>query len=353
MLRFKRSFLLGLVVAGYGCGGGDAEIDSEVATEIRSNRDPDRLVVYSVNIENMIFDWKDLIYAMEEEPLRPDIFLVQQVTDRREMNRLVEFMERRLGGAYRGVVAQAEPDDRRFQGQVRPRPTVTTGIVFRSGRFDLVAKDSWMPFGKGFKNQRQTCDERSSHSGYETLRVRLRDRVRGVDVIVVSLRHWTWHPCSSKNVLEIVRGKRGGGNGHAGLGSGALHIVAGDFNDDLFDAGGGYKCWYRYMNGGLGRGRCDSDLDLGFTDPMFEACDGARRCVDRNNGIDHIFVRRGDGSPARTSRYHEISFAEAERASRVITGGDGRSNVRSRDGYDDAGSNYSQHRARRAYVFYD
>jgi hypothetical protein len=347
-----------LLLGALGCGGEYEEdevvVVDETEGELRSNGDPNRLVVWSNNIENMIFDWKDLVHAMAAAELRPDIFLVQQVTSQSEMNQLVAFMEQRLGVGYQGVVAQNVPDDHRFQGQVIPRPTVTTGIVFRSKRFDLVTKTSWMPFGRGFASQRKTCNERSNHSGYETIRVKLFDKVANKNVVAVSLRHWTWHPCSTKNVLEIVNGKDGGENDHPGLGSAAaLHIVGGDFNDDLFTPRGNYKCWYRVMNGRLGQSDCPRDVDLGFVDPLFTSCGGSKSCVRENNGIDHIFVRRSDGAAARTSHFHEVSFTEAERASRQATGGDGPSNTEARDGYRDAGPSYSQHRARRAYVFYD
>src|SRR5688572_24478758 len=142
----RKAVLVGLFLGAFGCGSADDDPDEVLVTseaEIRTNTDPNRLVVYSNNIENMIFDWKDLVHAMAEHELRPDLFLVQQVTDQSEMDRLVAFMERRLGVLYRGVVAQNHPNDRRFQDQVQPKPTVTTGIVFRSRRFELAGRDSW------------------------------------------------------------------------------------------------------------------------------------------------------------------------------------------------------------------
>lgn len=332
------------------------ELELELELELRTNSDPDRLVVYSNNIENMIFDWKDLVHEMEEAPLRPDIFLVQQVSGKRELDELIAFMRRRLGVRYEGVVAQNVPDDRRFSDDVTPRPRVTTGIIWRARRFDLVTRDSWRPFGTGFKHQPQSCDARSDHSGYETLRVKLHDKRADEDVVAVSLRHWTWHPCSSKNVREIVEGhdgRAGGANDHAGLGGGAaLHIVGGDFNDGLFNQDGSYKCWYRMMNGEIGAGTCNSDDDFGFTDPLFESCDGDKACVKRRAGIDSLFVRRSDGGRARTSHFDIIGWDEAHRASVRATGGDGPSNTRVKDGHTDVAGRYSGHMARRAYVHY-
>lgn len=320
--------------------GGDQVVAED---DLRSNRDPDRLVVWSNNIENMIFDWRDLVYAMEEDELRPDIFLVQQMTDRAEMDQLTSFMSARLGVDYTGVVARAHPRDHRFQGQVIPRPTVTTGIVFRTARFDLVGRDTFMPWGSGFRNDPGRCDVRADHTGYETLRVKLFDKRADKNVAVVSLRHWTFHPCSSKNVRELSR-RLGGGA--------ALQIAGGDFNDQPFEKDGSYACWYREMNRSIGEKRCANDDDLGFTDPLFIACRGDRACMHNKSGIDSIFVRRPDGLPARADHYDRITFDEAHRASVGETGGDGRSNTEARDGFHDAGPSYSQHTARRAYVYY-
>ncbi|MFN7133442.1 MAG: hypothetical protein ACK4N5_15285 [Myxococcales bacterium] len=358
-----RSFAVALaLLATASCGEGELDVEAEVddvtlsseESELRTNTNPNRLVVYSNNIENMLFDWKDLVHAMGRHELKPDIFLVQQLSGREELQRLTSFMGQRLRADYTGVVAQNRPADERFSPDVRPKPKVTTGVVWRSSRFELVRQDSWMPFGRGFKNQRQSCDERSWHSGYETIRVKLFDRLAKKHVVVMSLRHWTWEPCSTKNVLEIVNGFDGGPNDHAGLGRHSdLHIVGGDFNDNVVDGDGDYKCWYRQMVRGLGASSCAKNVDLGFTDPLFEACDGERSCVRRRGGIDSLFVRRPDGKPVRTEKFDVVSFEDGHRASVASTGGDGPSNVKSRDGYDDVADRYSGHQARRAHVFYE
>jgi hypothetical protein len=322
--------------------------------ELRNNMKADRLVVYNVNIENMIFDWKDLVHDMSRDDLRPDVFTVQQVTDKDEMERLAGFMTRRLGVHYTGVVAKNNPPDRRFQNQITPRPTVTTGIVYRTARFEQTDKSTWMPWGTGFANQKKSCDERSPHSGYETLRLKLFDKVAKKHIVVVSLRHWTWHSCNSKNLFEIDDGWDRGPNAHPGLGEkSALHIVAGDFNESAFEGNGSYKCWYRQVNGQLGQSPCANERDLGFTEPAFEHCKGDRSCTNRLTGIDFMFVRRSDGKKAKTDHFNVIEFDEAHRSSVRATGGDGPSNIKSRDGYNDQGNNYSQHKAMRAYVYYE
>lgn len=344
-----------------GCGMSEAEVlnadevmVSSVEGELRTNSRADRLVVYSNNLENMIFDWKDLVHVMAEDELRPDLFLVQQVTSRSELGRLMNFMKARLGVDYDGVVAQNQPTDDRFDGQVTPRPTVTTGVIWRSRRFELVAKDSWMPYGSGFSPAGFTCDKRSNNSGYETQRVRLFDRIAKKHVVVVSTRQWTWHPCTSKNVREIVNGFEGGPNDHSGLGTGAaLQIVGGDFNDKPWAPDGSYECWYRQMNRALPESACGVDVNLGFTDPLFVSCKGEKSCVKDRGWVDSLFVRRSDGKAAKTDHFDIVSWEQAHRASLKATGGDGPSNSKAQDGYVDQADRYSGHEARKAYVYYE
>lgn len=328
--------------------------ESAEQAALRTNTDPNRLVVYTNNIENMIFDWNDLVHAMEQAPLRPDVVLLQQVTSKAELDRLANFMSLRLGADYDGLVAQNRPDDLRWGREVSPRPTVTTGIIYRTARFDVVRQHSWMPFGRGFKNQPKTCDVRANNSGYETLRVKLHDKLADEDIVAVSTRQWTWHACTSKNMRELVEGNDRGDDAHPGLGTrAALHIVAGDFNDRVFDSHGNYRCWYRELNGSLGKGASTcSATDWGFTDPLYEACNGDKACVRRRAGIDDIFVRRSDGQKARTSHFDVITFDEAHRASVQATGHDHPSNRRPAQPYTDVAGRYSGHLARRAYLYY-
>ncbi len=343
------------------CGVSRAELSSsddlEFSTaegELRTNKSADKVVVYSNNLENMLFDWKDLVHDMGEDELRPDLFLVQQVSGRDGLDRLMGFMKTRLGVDYNGRVAQNQPTDNRFGGEVLPRPKVTTGVVWRSARFDFVSQDSWMPFGTGFPNKSQNCDERSNNSGYETIRVKLFDKLAKKHVVVISLRHWTWEPCSSKNMVELVSGKVGGPNDHAGLGPAAdLAIVGGDFNDHPVEGDGQYKCWYRQTVRNIGEASCANDVSHDFTDPLFEACSGERACVNRREGIDSLFVRRADGRPVKTTHFDVITWDDAHRASVQSTGSDGPSNLEHRDGYRDVADRYSGHMARRGHFFYE
>ena len=355
--------LVVLVVAASGCltelegEQDDGAFVSPDAAEaaLRVNDDPDWLVVWTNNVENMLYDWKDLVHEMEVDERAPDLFLVQQLSGQDELDRLVRFMERRLGVDYTGVVAQQNPTHDRFGAQVLPRPKVTTGIVFRTARFEARTKDSWFPFGTGFDGERQRCDVRTNNSGYETLRLRLHDTLADKDVVAVSLRHWTWHPCSTKNLQDIVDGNEVGDvrHHHAGFGTkAALHIVGGDFNDRVSTDSGALRCWYRMMNREVPAGACQNSRDLGFTDPLWSACEGDADCVKQRGGIDWLFARRSDGEPVRTKHFDVVSWADAEAASVAATGGDSPSNTRARQGYDDVDDRYSGHRARRAWISY-
>ena len=72
------------------------------------NQDPTFLQVYGNNVENLETpseyckgDWKDLVHFMKLQKYAPDLFLVQQVSGRAQLNELTEFMSRNLPAATR------------------------------------------------------------------------------------------------------------------------------------------------------------------------------------------------------------------------------------------------------------
>jgi hypothetical protein len=249
------------------------------------------------------------------------------------------------------VIAQRDPTDTRFAGEVTPRPKSTTAILFRTGRFELVRVDKWFPFGVGFNPDRYSCGSRTDNSGYQTLRVKLWDKVAKKHVVAVSLRHWTWYDCSEKNMKEIFDGQADGENAHPGLGSAELQIVGGDYNGPALKDGE-YRCWYRMTNHRLGGEACSGHANLGFADPLYESCNGDKRCFDNGPKIDFIFGRNGNGTPARTSHFKVIGYDEADRANIATAGADKLSNTVADQGFRDVNSNYSQHHAIRSYFFY-
>ena len=107
------------------------------------NQDPTFLQVYDNNVENLETpteyckgDWQDLVYFMKLQKYAPDLFLVQQVSGRAQLNELTEFMTRNLPGRYKGVIARRKPQP--FDSPCNaPKARQTNAIVFRVGRFDV------------------------------------------------------------------------------------------------------------------------------------------------------------------------------------------------------------------------
>lgn len=148
-----------VLAAATACGSELDDVDEVDASAdeaaLHTNTDANRIVVYSNNIENMIYDWKDLVHSMAEAPLAPDVFLVQQLSGKADVDELAAFMTRRLGAHYTGIVAQNQPADDRFGNQVHPKPKVTTGIIYRTSRFDVVNRDCGCRSGAGSRASRR------------------------------------------------------------------------------------------------------------------------------------------------------------------------------------------------------
>ena len=309
------------------------------------------ILVYSNNIENMLFDWKDLVHVMARDARIVDVFLVQQITNKKRVDELADFMTKRLGEKYAGIVAQNQPTHQRFAADVVPKPTVTTGVIWRTARFDELGHESWFPWGDKVGGS-HTCGSRTNNSGYETIRVRLFDKWAQKKVAVASLRHWTWQDCSEKNMIEMIDGQPSGANAHPPMPDFALQIVGGDFNGKAFDASGDFRCWYRVTVADLGGQACSGHENLGFADALYDQCNGAPKCVDADSGIDFVFGRKQGGKPADTKGFDVISYAAGDAADVAETGSDKLSNHESTHGFKDVTGNYSQHRARRAVFFY-
>ena len=78
------------------------------AQAARVNKNPGFIQVYDANVENLETpgefckgDWQDLIFYMKVQPLAPDLFIVQQVSGRGQLNTLTTFMSRNLPGRYK------------------------------------------------------------------------------------------------------------------------------------------------------------------------------------------------------------------------------------------------------------
>jgi hypothetical protein len=235
-------------------------------------------------------------------------------------------MSRTLPGRYAGVVAQASPKPFRSPCG-KPKARQTNAVIYRVGRFTVVpgSKQTWRSFK--IRNGKCVVDPLARTVG---VAVGLTDRVNGRRVTAASF-HWSTGrsggpPCAPRNVRTSSR--------HLGRdGAASLQVMGGDAN---VTANGG-RNWYALANG-------DSGGRLGLRDVTFAACGGAPACISRNwtvggrSRIDFLFARKPGGLPAVTAQ-HTITFGEAGRAARRVTGGD-----------DAAG--YSDHRSVRARIHY-
>src|SRR6185436_14097559 len=86
-------------------------------------------------------------FYMKTHGTAPDVFLVQQMTDRDRLDEMTHAMTKILGVSYAGRVAQEHPTNHRQGTEVSPRPTVTTGIIYRAARFTVRSQEAWFPFG--------------------------------------------------------------------------------------------------------------------------------------------------------------------------------------------------------------
>lgn len=334
-LRVAASLALALTLAVTSVAVADA-----AAAEAKINNDPDFLQVYVNNVENLETvdancrgDWQDLIYSMKRYSVSPDLFLVQQISNQAELNRLAKFMTDNLAGVYRGLAAVPNPPHESSPCGAE-KDQQSTAIIYRTGRFDLVDKWTWTAdrkYANGCRN--------SSQSRVVAIRAKLWDQVAKKHITAAST-HWpTKHgdgpPCSTENAHEAASRIHDTG--------GSLMIWGGDFNYTDQNSNHGWRPWYAKVNADVGG-------SYGFRDVMHDHCtegggDG-KAClrndnwtIDPGRRIDFLFADKPNGLPA-TSAEHTIGLKEAGAADVHFTGTD----------RDDR--HYSDHRAIRARIHY-
>ena len=178
-------------------GGGGTPTPTPTPTPAASpaavgNQDPTFLQVYDNNVENLETptefckgDWQDLVYFMKLQKYAPDLFLVQQVSGRAQLNKLTEFMSRNLPGRYKGVIARRKPQP--FDSPCKaPKARQTNAIVFRVRRF-AVQPDSKLAFRSTRRVGNGCVPETLDRS--ENVLVRLTDKINGQTVVAGSI-HW-------------------------------------------------------------------------------------------------------------------------------------------------------------------
>ena len=289
------------------------------------NQDPRFLQVYDNNVENLETptekyckgDWQDLVYFMKLQKYAPDLFLVQQVSGRAQLDQLVEFMTRNLPGRYEGVIARGKPQpfDSPCHG---PKARQTNAIVFRVKRFD-VHPDS----KRAFRSTRRVGNDcvTDTRDRSENVLVRLTDKTNGQTVVAGSI-HWpTRAPaCAKTNARQAAKRM-------AAADSAGLRILGGDANITPGP-------WRQIITGPFGYGdACGENAGCPAQNWTVPGPDRPRR-------IDFLFSRHEPANEAAVvTDFKTVTFEAANAAAQQVTGGD-------------HPAEYSDHRALAARIHY-
>jgi hypothetical protein len=304
------------------------------------NNNPGFIRVFSANVENLPKaaevcpgDWQDLIYVMKTQAYSPDLYLVQQIGGRSQLNELVDRMTDELVGVYAGVVAVANPV---AQGSPcgSEKAYQTTAIIYRTGRFDVVRTDTWQ---SDTQKANGSCSN-NDQSRTMGISAYLYDKVAGRYITAASF-HWATSgqngpPCSVENINEVHNQLTQSGYG------GSLRIAGGDANVRDRTASGTFQSWYNRANGDRGGA-------LGYRDVVYHRCMSLvlATCLDTqwtfggDRRIDFLFAKRASGMPSLANA-GTISFDAGDAADNAVTGTD-REDL-----------SYSDHRATMADIYY-
>lgn len=325
------------------CAGQD-EAPPEVEQPGGLNEDPRYIQVYINNVENLKSagetcegDWTDLIFYMKSYKPSPDLFLVQQISNSAQLDTLVQRMNTELVGAFDGIIAEAEPKAGNFPCG-HDKDQQTNAIVFRTGRFEKTGlRDDWLAWAS---DGGDGCME-SNQPRTRAVLATLHDKIADKDVTVASI-HWSTASgtgddpaCAKKNIDDVHA------HLHKAEFAADLYIFGGDFNESDRNANNDYRAWYAKANGNLGGA-------FNYRDPVYRMCEplDLLACLADNwtigngNRIDMMFAQDGQGCRAKTRHAHTVTFNEADDAAAMF------------EGQDQAGLDYSDHRAVRAEVYY-
>ncbi|MFI2291361.1 hypothetical protein [Streptomyces niveus] len=325
--------------------------------EAGPNNNPGFLQVYDANVENLpttdeaspqecAGDWHDLMYYMRTQELKPDIYLVQQISNQAQLDLLLDRMRSHFGEKYAGVLA--EPDPAPGGGVcVNYKKHQTNGVIWRTGRLDLVKSQSpdnrWQ--AQNWTGTECVNNDQSRTKGIKAL---LYDRVSGNTVTAASF-HWPTvshggAECARSNIGELSNELTEDGYDSDGrFGGTDLYVAGGDTNaHDVKD--GGWSPWYAAANGDL------PGSVLGFRDAVYADCQTAdvpgdcRKArwtlqTQSNRRVDYVLGRKPGGGMPKMTGVVVPTFEEGNAADKQLTG-------------DDSPLVYSDHRAVGARVHY-
>lgn len=309
----------------------------------RAADDPGFIQVYNDNVENLPTpglkchgDWQDLLYYMKIQKHKPDVYLVHQISGKKQLNKLVSKMEKMFGEKYAARIADPTPKKMKSPCGA-PKAYQTNAVIFSTERFS-VANDKNNTWQAQAVNAKGKCVD-NHQSRTQAVKVKLTDKLSGKQVTAASV-HWATGnsggpPCAKGNAREVAEELAASGYG------GDLRIVGGDFNYSDVSSGSKYRGWYKAMNGDL-KGK------LGYRDVVFDKCAATaepRACLKANwtsgsgKRIDFLFAATPGGLPKVTGT-HTVTYNEGDAADREVTG------------TDRADRDYSGHRAVRALIHY-
>ncbi|NGN65491.1 hypothetical protein G5C51_16500 [Streptomyces sp. A7024] len=339
----RRGLLLAAAAAALGAGIASVPAPAAQAATGAPNNDPAFLQAYVNNVENLPTvglqcpgDWQDLVHYMKLQTYRPDVFVMQQISNQTQLNSYTARLSQEFGETYRAVIAEPSPAAMNSPCGA-PKDHQTNAVIYRTGRFDLKSD----PNAETKRWQAQSDESGScannDQARTKAVKVRLHDKAANKDVTVASV-HWPTAAsggpaCAESNAAEAAAELTQDGYG------GSLLIFGGDANITDLD-GAAYRGWYAKTNGDLGGSR-------GYRDGVYAACAGDKACLAKNwtlsgtsRRIDFLFARKGAGGLPATSDAHTVTWDEGDAADKQLTGDDR------------ADMNYSDHRAVRVRVHY-
>jgi hypothetical protein len=285
-------------------------------------------------------DWQDLVYYLDQQEYRPDIFLVQQISDRAQLDDYLDRLSAQFGETYKGVIAEQHPAAMNSPCGA-PKDYQTNAVIYRAARFTLESDPSsvtkrWQAqadLGQGCVNNNQARTK--------AVKVRLHDKIADKDVTAASV-HWPTGnhggtPCTASNAKEDAAEMTEDGFG------GSLLLFGGDANSSDRTSAGDYRGWYKSLNG-------DLSGQYGYRDALYDHCAAAagttEDCLSDNwtiggsRRIDFLFAKKSGGGVPSVTDAHTITFNEGDAADLAATGTDRQDR------------NYSDHRSVRARVYY-
>lgn len=274
-----------------------------------------QITAYTNNVENLLTktekcegDWAELIYYIAERPA-PDLILLQQVTDSKQVDRFIEHLEDNSSANYSGLVADTEPDGGGGCGSEKAKQL--NAIVWNTASMSYV---------KGSKAMWQSMRENPASGGAQCVK---NDQSRTVNVkamfrhstgqtVTAASVHWPTQAsgnflCADNSARDLdARLKR------APYRDSALQIVGGDMNYGDVNTKGEWCKWYRQLR-----------QDSGFADAARGLCGPEGGCNDslwthitdgKKRRIDYLFARRGTTTPALFLQGANVTFASAQEA---------------------------------------